>query len=438
MRANRSERGQALVLIIFVIVGLIGITALAVDGGLAYADRRQAQTAADSAALAASLSKIRGGNYVSAAVLMAENNGYNNDGERSVVEVHSPPISGPYKSNREYVQVIITSNMPTYFGSVVGMKVVTNRTEAVSRARPPYWGEILSGNAVISLAPTSDCNRFKAFWVHGEGTLALEGGGIFINSKNRACAFMQQGNGSVFMMDRTLPFGIVGGASIQKIQLIQKLGGYRTVSSRFTNNKGHVNSTEVIGLPFLPSTGIPPISYPPPFILPKIGCGIRMATISADGHSMSAGNWDGDFPPDGVTELGPGVYCINGNVQVKGQLNGNNIVLKVESGSVHFSGGARVDLQAPHSGPLKGLLLYLPIENHQVVVLNAGGDSKISGTILAPASLIRITGNDSNYGFHSQIIGYRVEVDGDSLVFVKYYDDQNYDALNNPEVQISQ
>ena len=37
-----SERGQAMILIVLAIVGLVGITALAVDGGMYYADRRRA------------------------------------------------------------------------------------------------------------------------------------------------------------------------------------------------------------------------------------------------------------------------------------------------------------------------------------------------------------------------------------------------------------
>mgnify|MGYP001351484900 CR=1 FL=1 len=86
----RSERGQAIVLIVFAIVGLIGITALAVDGGLYYATRRQVQNAADAA-----LASIRGENYQSAAYASAEQNGYNNDGEQSKVQVHNPPTSAP-------------------------------------------------------------------------------------------------------------------------------------------------------------------------------------------------------------------------------------------------------------------------------------------------------------------------------------------------------
>jgi Tfp pilus assembly protein PilV len=56
---HRSERGQALVLIVIGIIGLVGITALSIDGGNAYFDRRRAQNAADTAAMAAGLAKVR-------------------------------------------------------------------------------------------------------------------------------------------------------------------------------------------------------------------------------------------------------------------------------------------------------------------------------------------------------------------------------------------
>ena len=55
------ERGQALILIVLAMVGLAGMAGLVVDGGNLFLDRRNAQNAADSAALAAALTRIRGG-----------------------------------------------------------------------------------------------------------------------------------------------------------------------------------------------------------------------------------------------------------------------------------------------------------------------------------------------------------------------------------------
>ena len=225
MKRNfRSERGQAMILIVFAILGLIGITALAVDGGTTYADRRQAQNAADSAVLAASLARIRGGNYETAALSRAQEYGYDNDGVRSVVQIHTPPVSGPYEGNSEYLQIVLTSHHKTYFGSVIGIREMINTVEAIARAKPPEWRQIMNGYAVISLAPTSDCNRFVSFWAHGESTLELYGGGVFINSRHPTCAFIQQGSAGLVFGDPE-PFSIVGGASIQKLQFIKRLVG---------------------------------------------------------------------------------------------------------------------------------------------------------------------------------------------------------------------
>ena len=54
-----SERGQVLVFIALAIIGLVGITGLAIDGSSVLADRRHAQNAADTAALAGALTYIQ-------------------------------------------------------------------------------------------------------------------------------------------------------------------------------------------------------------------------------------------------------------------------------------------------------------------------------------------------------------------------------------------
>jgi hypothetical protein len=429
----RSERGQAIVLIAIALVGLIAITGLVVDGGMAYADRRQAQNAADSAVLAASLARARGENYQYAALQQAQQNGYNNDGELSVVQVHNPPISGPYTNNAQYIQVIVTSRPQTYFASVIGITGITNTVEAVARVKPAEWGEIMDGYAVISLAPHSNCQNNKAFWAHGEATLELQGGGIWINSNHPTCAFIQQGNGSIAFEDSS-PFIIVGGASILKPELVK----------RQVQGLGYMQRAEGGSIPMQPIIGAVPIPYPPPFVMPKPSCGGKPAKVNEDNTSMSPGYWDMEknetFPPKGVTTLKSGIYCINGDVRVNGgeTLEGTGVLLVVENGSVHFSGSATIDLGAPGGGPFQGLLLYLPMTNDGNVVLNGNADSSFRGTILAPASLIRLAGNDSSYGFHSQIIGLYIEITGDAQLVVKYLDSQNYDAIVSPEIYFAQ
>ena len=57
-KKSQFESGQALILIVLAIFGLVGITGLAIDGGMSFSDRRHAQNAADTAALAGALAKI--------------------------------------------------------------------------------------------------------------------------------------------------------------------------------------------------------------------------------------------------------------------------------------------------------------------------------------------------------------------------------------------
>ena len=412
MRKYEKDRGQALIVVAVGLVLLIGILGLVIDGGNAFLDRRNAQNAADSAALAAALTRIRGEeDWVAAALTVAASNGYDSDGVRNVVVVYSPPSDGPFAGNVEYIQVIITSHVNTYFAKVIGKSEVTNIVEATARSKPSELREVLHGMAIVSLAPTSNCTNQKAFWVHGEATLDITGGGVYINSDNQDCALIQQGNGSIRIRD-AFQVMVVGGASIQKPQLLTPgvtIGGSA-------------------------------INYPPPFFMPDVQCGDEQAEISADGTSMSPGSWDEKFPPEGVTHLDEGVYCLNNGFEMEGSqtLEGHNVTFKVEQGQVRFGSSADIIIDAPITGINKGLLIYLPMENNSQVLLNGGSASSFTGTILAPASEIVINGNQSSTGFQSQIIGYRVDANGNSNVIIVYDDAQNYDAVTMPEVQLSE
>jgi len=414
---KKGERGQAIILIVFSIIGLIGMTSLAIDGGNALIDRRRTETAASAAALAAALARIEGGDWRSAALATANANGYNNDGISSVIEMNTPPLSGPYVGNSEYIEVIITSNLDTYFGPVIGVPRVTNVARAVTRTKPSEYGPMFDGYALVSLAPHSECaeDKKKSFWIHSEATILLSGGGIFVNSDNTDCAFMQFGSGSIRIQDES-PITIVGGADVQKTKLIT---------------------------PYSVQTGAVPIAYPPAIQMPKVGCGSKVAAVDIlTGTTMTPGTWDSDedFPPAGVSFLEPGTYCITGDVVINSgtKLEGKGVLLIIEDGEFLVNGGAEVWLTAPQHGPTEGLLIYMPIQNRHRIALNGNVDSRFRGAILAPGADIRLNGMDSKYGYHSQIIGYYIEVDGQDKMVINYQDEENYDAFKMPEVLLSQ
>lgn len=405
------EHGQAMILIVFAIIGLIGASALAIDGTRAFNDSRQADTAASAAALTAALTRIEGGNWRAAALAAAAANGYNNDGITNTVELNTPPLSGPYAGDSEYIEVILTSRMPTYFGRVIGIPTITSVAHVISQSKPSQLGEMFPGYALVSLAPQSKCDKRRGFWIHSEATLTLVGGGLFVNSDNPKCAFMSFGSGSIRVLDASR-ITVVGGADIQKPKLIT---------------------------PYPIETGTAPIPYPPAYKLPVITCGSKIAKIDEETGEMTSGNWDeGIFPPEGVTVLGPGAYCLQDDFVVsEGQvLQGNGVIIVMEAGNIHISGHAEIDLSAPKSGQNAGLLIYMPIDNAGLINLNGSDSSKYQGTILAPRADLRLNGMDSMRGaaYHSQIIAYYIEVDGTDNLEINYKDEQNYDTLSMPEV----
>src|SRR5262245_18973932 len=95
MSQKKSEEGQALVFIALAAVGLFAFTALSIDGGMVFSDRRHAQNAADTAALAAALARLRAPistadqDAKNAGLARAITNGYGDPSDSySTVEIH--------------------------------------------------------------------------------------------------------------------------------------------------------------------------------------------------------------------------------------------------------------------------------------------------------------------------------------------------------------
>jgi hypothetical protein len=134
-----SQRGQALVMIALAAIGLFAFTALAIDGSAIFSDRRHAQNAADTSALAAALAKTRNDPlWEPVGLTRADSNGYDNNGITNDVLIYNPPISGPYSGNNQYIQVKIRSDVKLFFARIVGWQKYTNRV-AVARNSPKSY-----------------------------------------------------------------------------------------------------------------------------------------------------------------------------------------------------------------------------------------------------------------------------------------------------------
>jgi Flp pilus assembly protein TadG len=414
---RRSEGGQALVLLVLALVGLLGFTALAIDGGMVYSDRRNAQNAADTAALAGALAKVEGQNWYQKALDRAASNHYVKGGTATDVQVYDPPINGPYAGKDEYIQVIITSTVNTSFAQFVFGGPLRNTVESVAHAKPGTVGPPYDGHAIVGLAQTA-CS---VVFVHGNQSTDITGSGILVNSSNDDCATDT---------NECCAFTVSGGAGHLSAPSIDVVGGAKL-------NTG--DPSTVLGSTPLNTGYQPQYPYPPNFNVPTPDC---TTNAKVTGNTMDAGNYSGTFPPARVTKLNPGVYCINGDFVTNGgdTLEGSDIFLYIK-GKIKLDGNSTVDLSAKMDDPdgtypYKGLLMYVDPQNYAnvpncTVILNGTSDTKLVGTVMAPSCDVSLLGTNGTDSYHSQVIGYTVEMGGTLDLYLTYNPLENYVA-NDP------
>lgn len=130
--SRKFEKGQVLVLVAILMVGLLGIAALIVDFGAAAVERRELQNAADAAALAGA-SKLPDCN---AAVYTAIDYAVKNGVPQENVSCNPTNIN-----IKDRIEVVVSGNVPYTFARVLGFMDVDVNARAVAQkyvARPGY------------------------------------------------------------------------------------------------------------------------------------------------------------------------------------------------------------------------------------------------------------------------------------------------------------
>jgi hypothetical protein len=455
-KQRKYESGQALIVIVFAMIGLIGLTALTIDGGTAYSDRRHAQNAADTAALAAARAIIRNEQpWKNAALSLATTNGYA-DTDSTIgstsplvnVEVYkcdetvvvTPPIDcGTYAGNPDYLLVRITAITKTTFGNVLGISQLTNRVYAIAHAKPGYADADRLGNAMVSLmngCKGDDGWNKDPFKVSGNSTTVVGGSGIFVNS---TCPEAMRQSDTASHLNSEDGVCVVGGALTQNIAGVDEECGAQ-----------------------LPN---PPIVYPNPSCdLDKDGIKdpneIAKFYNAGSYYYTTPGYWTGDFPPNGQAGLlimNTGVYCIeNGDFNPGSQWNistdsnqdgifqyaTEGVLIFVRDGEIKLNGGSTLDMHAI-SNPIadadtQNYLFVLPDTNDSPVTINGNSGSEFTGTILAPASHVELSGSSLGTAVNSQIIGYSIELTGTGNLTITYNAEDNATFNAPPSMELVQ
>ncbi len=364
-----AERGQALILIVFAAVALFAFTALAIDGSMIFSDRRHAQNAADTSALAAALSKIRNPDWdaaVATAKARATSNGYNDNKTTNVVEVYLcndanatctalPSGADP----KQYIQVKITSHVKTTFARVIGRTFVTNTVNAVAHVVPGYKKSLFSGQALVSLA-LHDC---KAFEYTGGGTTHVTGSGIFVNSDCTGvnpAALNSNSAGSGLDVPCYNVVGTVNNA------------GTLTTSGPCSNSKQDQSQQLTNPLATFPTPNVP--------------CDPTKTPVGNTSSVLNPGYYTGsNFPPyNGTQTMNPGIYCINVsngfNLSGQTEVHGSGVLIYMIDGGVNWNSNSNLSASTNPNNPYQGLLLAIAPNNCNSINIQGNGTSTFTGT----------------------------------------------------------
>jgi len=419
IRRCHPRRGVVVVLIAMMLFVILGVMAIALDGGLVRDNHRRVQGACDAAALAAAAQLFvhypaivksnytnydPGGTAAAAALTSAAYNGFPS-GTQSSTTVHIPPQTGPFIGKVGYAEVLITYLQDRAFSRVWGSIAIPITTRAVARGR---WGG--SGIGIFVLDPTAR----SALNASGQGTVTVTGNANVVVNSNSSQAVIVSGGGAV-----TAPgFEIVGGYS------------------------GTLTGPVTTGMPPQPD----PLSYlPTPTVsvngvmtTKSIGKGNTRYTLTPGRYTSMPTFNSGDeviLQQASVNSAG-GIYFLDGcgfkstgaNITMDASTTGGVMLYNNPSGTslsqqIQITGNSSgtVNLSALTSGPYAGILLFENRTATQPISISGSGNFNLTGTFYAPNAQLQITGG-GNATIGSQYISRTLNLGGGGNITINYTD----------------
>jgi len=408
----KAQSGQAIVLIALMMIGLMGVLGMAIDGGGLYFLHRDTQNAVDAALVAALYAKCAGNRNVNEAVFFdsieaaghqaAKRNGFEN-GVNGVSVVVEPNYRPPGTAQQNYVRVSITAPKPSYFIQLVYPEPLEVTSTGVGYCQPTSM-DSLPPAAVVSLRKESGCSANigdAALNLGGGGTMEVVDSAVWINSNHPTCAIRLQNHQNTLTADECFVFGGVGGYDVD-CPVTHPAEQWDTLPLR------HIDP-------------------------PDDACDEPLRTPS---NPMEPGHYANLTVSGGTLTLKPGLYCIDGALDIKGTLQGDGVVLYMKPTSSLPSNGVNahtdIRLTAPtkdncipnETCPYNGLAIWYEPQSEAETLqgelhLNAQANSTIRGLVYAPRAACTLEGG-ANTKFIGQFICFAIRGQGSSTYYVRY------------------
>lgn len=410
---------------------LIGFAGLAIDVGSFQVAKRQAQSAADAAAMGAlrELELGNAGNLALAGKNDASLNGFTDGQKNTTVTINNPPLHGSFAGNNAAVEAVIQRTVPTYFMMIFGQNSVTLSAYAVGRTTTTE-GSI--GGCIFALN------------AHAKSALSINGTSISLNTG--CSAIVDSDDGSAFTMGSGATFNLSNQAHVG-VKGGWTFGGQSSLMDVSVNPAQPENPSHVLAY------GDPLASVPVP------------NTAGLTVRSTSTVTYGKNNPPDDNT-LNPGIYCggINFNdsnniwytlkpgiyVLAGGGLTANSAAMLKGTGVTFYNtaaaagnmwgcpsasshapmtldGQALVNLKAPASGAGVGMLFFddRSIYDNRLNKIVGGAASTFDGALYFRNNPLQFGGNNSTNGY-MVIVADTISINGTSTL------GNNYSSLSNP------
>ena len=383
----RDISGNYTVVFAFLSPVLIGFAGLATEGGLWLYKHQAIQGAADAAALSAA---TRYGASSSADLTVqvdaiTASYGYPVGSNGTVVTVNRPPASGTYASNNKAVEVLISTSQPRLLSSIFSSAPVTISGRAVALTSNGGTGCVLALDHTASGTITSQ----------GSSSITLSGCSIYDNSNNSSAL-------------------VNGGSATISADSVNVVGGLSGGSGITTANGVNQNAVAAPD----PYANVTPASFS--------GCDANSLSIKTT-VTLSPGVYCNGLQLNAGANvtLASGVYYIDrGSFSVNGSatLSGTNVTIVFTSSTgsnyatASINGGATLNLTAPTSGSLAGIVIFgdrnMPLGT--TFKFNGGAGQILGGAVYLPEGAVNYSGGASTSTNCTQLIGDTITFSGNS------------------------
>lgn len=371
IRLSQSRRGIIAVLVAVSLVAIVAIAALSLDGGRMMDEHQKVQTAANAAAGAGAQDLFAGefqdvrDQFIAAArrsaFSIAGENGYDNDGQNSIVTVNIPPVSGAYAGNAGYIEVIVEARQRRAFSNIFGSEAIPIRSRAVAA------GTLVPSKASVLVLDPKGKGALK---VDGAKTSLKVQGDMIVNSKNKNPASVKKD--ARLQAENFLFSGKFDRKQFKDFQ-------------RAATGEIHMN---------IPPTPDPLAGLAAPTGLPSRNADDFKSKSATGGdlYELQPGVYSKElkFDRNDTVILAPGTYVFTKKLEIKDgtSFTGHEVTLYMKGGQMKFEKSA-VSITPSKSGPYAGISIFLDDAKKGKVVFARDAYLDLNGTIYAPTGEVR-------------------------------------------------